>query len=683
MSSEASEAFQSPENSSHESDFYHDTSTESSHELSYSIRSPSSGATDAQVQSRKRSRSGEPYRRIKSKRLKGCYNDNYRALYNDCVTEAAKRFGSSSPSFLARSQIGLSKWSSQEKEVFFNATAKLGRDNIPGIARAIGSKSQVEVREYLLLLRESYVQHNLNEAQAKAIISPREIPAAVELSEECCNSLDTAGEALAWYQENYEAKQEQKKFGDCWLLGQDLAEEIEAAISETATRTEHALGKGDSDDQPQMHKAEEGGMSATKGTLLNPEPETPQILASVPAAQLLRLEKWIELSRELFMNSGIPGLAENWRAIADPGEEPSLYHTAFEDFHRLAVSVTQRLVQTAIFQAMSRLRAQDWRTSHSAKPFVRKRDVLTAIDILGMKHDSKDFWITTARRCGVLVYEENRPKFNSSPRRKNRRKSMNYDAVEELLEKSYGGKSHSKGLEYATPQPLNLTIESQLTQTKIYYSQSEQSSLGHDSSSGSDFDGLPMPARRRERKTRKLEHDEDEYAENFDQKTSRLEEEALWTMLGQEPPAHVKEEHEDLPNVPTKRKEYDDLVDWRDWTDYQAEWERYGGIVSREEFLTNRVRVSKSGAPQESSISNNERILGDAVSEGEESSSSGMEYEAFEQGDDSSEIDRSASRAEDGGFERSERSGFAHSADQDEDQDGEIASDSDNRMADG
>jgi hypothetical protein len=60
-----------------------------------------------------------------------------------------------------------------------------------------------------------------------------------------------------------------------------------------------------------------------------------------------------------------------------------------------------------------------------------------------------------------------------------------------------------------------------------------------------------------------------------------------------------------------------------------------------------------------------------------------VEYEAFEQGDDSSEIDRSASRAEDGGSERSERSGFAHSADQDEDQDGEIASDSDNRMADG
>ncbi|OCK99865.1 uncharacterized protein K441DRAFT_497847, partial [Cenococcum geophilum 1.58] len=494
-------------------------------------------------------------------------NDNYRALFNDCVTEAAKRFGSSSPSFLTRSQIGLSKWSSQEKEVFFNATAKLGRDNIPGIAQAIGSKSQVEIREYLLLLQEGYVQHNLNEAQAKAIISLREIPAAVELSEECCNSLDTAGEALAWYQENYEAKQEQKKFGDCWLLGQDLAEEIEAAISETATRTE------------------QGGMSATKGTLLNPEPETPQILASIPAAQLLRLEKWIELSRELFMNSGIPGLAENWRAIADPGEEPSLYHTAFEDFHRLAVGVTQRLVQTAIFQAMSRLRAQDWRTSHSAKPFVRKRDVLTAIDILRMKHNSKDFWITTARRCGVLVYEENRPKFNSSPRRKNRRKSMNYDAVEELLEESYGGKSHSKRSEYATPQPLNSTIESQLTQTKIYYSQSERSSSGHDSSSGSDFDGLPMPARRRERKTRKLEHVEDEYAEKFDQKTSRLEEETLWTMLGQELPAHVKEEHEDLPNVPTKRKEYDDLVDWRDWTDYQAEWERYGDIVSREEFL--------------------------------------------------------------------------------------------------
>ncbi|OCL01723.1 hypothetical protein AOQ84DRAFT_272916, partial [Glonium stellatum] len=410
------------------------------------------------------------------------------------------------------SQIGLSNWASQEKETFFSAVAKLGRDDISGIAQAIGSKSQTEVREYFLLLQEGYVQHNLNEAQAKAVISLREIPAAIELTEECCNSLDTAGEALAWYQENFEAKQEQKKVGDYWLLDQNVAEEIEAAISETMTQKQNS----------------------------------PQILASVPAAQLLKLDRWIELSRELFMNSGTPGLSENWRTVADPGEEPSLYHTAFEDFQRLAISITQRLVQTAIFQAMSRLRAQDWRTSHSAKPFVRKRDVLTAIDILGMKQDSKDFWATTARRCGVLVYQENRPKFNSSPSRKNRRKPMNYDAVEELLRESYGDTSNSNEPESAPSSPLNLMIESQLTQAELYYSQTEQ------------------------------KHAQDEYADKLDQKASRLEEKSLWAMLGQEPPAHVKDEDEDLPTVPIERKEYGDLVNWRDWTDYQAEWEKYG-----------------------------------------------------------------------------------------------------------
>ncbi|KAF4305860.1 Homeodomain-like protein [Botryosphaeria dothidea] len=59
-------------------------------------------------------------------------------------------------------------------------------------------------------------------------------------------------------------------------------------------------------------------------------------LDAVPAARLLRLSKWLELSGSVFANAGGAREAENWRSIAEPGEQISIFHSAFSDLHRLA-----------------------------------------------------------------------------------------------------------------------------------------------------------------------------------------------------------------------------------------------------------------------------------------------------------------------------------------------------------
>lgn len=162
--------------------------------------------------------------------LKSKYNDAYRVLFNDDVRRAAARFKASETFQHYTTQIGASIWSAKEQAMFFAALERLGRDDVPGIAAAVGTKSVPETRELLLLLEDAAIK------QGDANVTLRDIPAAIEVGSECSEQLDLAGEALAWQQEVYEASQEQEKFGDYWLITSAIAGRIEDEIDPGRSR---------------------------------------------------------------------------------------------------------------------------------------------------------------------------------------------------------------------------------------------------------------------------------------------------------------------------------------------------------------------------------------------------------------------------------------------------------------
>src|SRR5207248_3573267 len=84
----------------------------------------------------------------------------------------------------------------------------------------------------------------------------------------------------------------------------------------------------------------------------------PQILHHVPEAKLLKPVMLLQLSKHFFMNPSptVPYPWPHWTELtSDFATEPSMYRTALKDFYAITVSLTKRLVQTAVIQATSRI----------------------------------------------------------------------------------------------------------------------------------------------------------------------------------------------------------------------------------------------------------------------------------------------------------------------------------------
>src|SRR6478752_8387374 len=92
------------------------------------------------------------------KRQKGVLNTEYLDLLNRDIEDAAQRVcftDDSEETVLYPSQMGLTYWSIPEKKLFFEAIARLGQSDLPGIASRIGTKSEIEVNHYLDVLRRA------------------------------------------------------------------------------------------------------------------------------------------------------------------------------------------------------------------------------------------------------------------------------------------------------------------------------------------------------------------------------------------------------------------------------------------------------------------------------------------------------------------------------------------------
>jgi RNA polymerase I-specific transcription initiation factor RRN5 len=538
-------------------------------------RRPSTSHTS----SRSNKRRAEKFaaRNTRAKRLRSFYSNDYRGLLNVDIHDAATGMIGEDQIPLHSSQIGLSIWTSAEKDTLFTGLSRLGRDNVQGIAARIGSKSELEVQEYIHLLHRGMVEKALNEPRQQ-MLDHTDLPAAVQVSQECCTLLERAADALAFRQDQYEEQVEETKKGEYWLLTSEVSQWVEE------------------------NRKEEGGEQIIQEVL--------------PSANLLNLKQWLALSQNIFMNPAAPREEDNWQAIADPGETPGIRATAFEDFHSLMVSTTKRLLSTTLFCTMSRLRAVDSRSYKRAE--VNLEDVEAAVKILHLNSNSNEFWIGCARRCQLEVFDGNPPLKSRDAI------GMTYDEVESALSQGRDStrqpRSQARVQGEDSPGLGNILDESGsdkdemediLTDSEPEDNHDRDSAgafeylgnIGLDKTgpidpSDSEFKAPPSHLERIRMKVKlekAFERAQNRYTEAFDTQASLMEERRLWALLKQSPPFEIKPESMELPKRPdVQRKEKDELGDWRDYLEYWSQWETLDTPVLCRSFARSSKKRSRT-----------------------------------------------------------------------------------------
>lgn len=511
------------------------------------------------------------------------YNDAYRLLYNDFVRTITSYPDSSKFTTYKPSQLGATVWTASEKEAFFQALERLGKDNLPGIAAAVGSKSLLETRQLLLLLQDATF-----ERAGKRDIALKDIPAASEIGIALERQLDAAGDTLASKQDRFEATQEQKRYGEHWLITSTLADEIELAASPSQAPV--PVESGEDEDR-------QDGVGSSS------------LLHEIPEARLIIPKAFLELSRNVFMNPS-PNSAYPWShwqdLTSDLAPEPCMYRTAFRDFYALVLSFTKRVIQTAIVQATSRIRAQGWRIQKGVKLFVRSRDVRTATDLLGVKAGRRQYWRGVPRRCRLKVTYGKYRKL----------RAFRWDEIERILDASesksapidsdtdadsHGAQTDqvnfkARAIRSGTPLP---TARQPSSDDTVGDNSVEVPEENTDSDVDKQLDdSLEMsdgPATNEDVSDYGSSEDENEGLEEFDREVNQLEEYRLWSIIGDAPAEDrmVKPEpsEQSVHKIP-RRKIMTESDDWRTWTEYRSEWEETRSQVPLASFLANQKSTS-------------------------------------------------------------------------------------------
>ncbi|THZ21424.1 hypothetical protein D6C91_04377 [Aureobasidium pullulans] len=575
------------------------------------------------------------------KSSKATYSDAYRDYYNDHVEELAHPFLPRT-SGLPASEIGITVWTPLEKEILFQKVSTLGKNNIKAVSDAIKTKSESEVRQYLTLLDQGTVEGNVT--LALPVFSAADVSPAVEISKQSEDLLEEYADGLARYQLKSDQKREKKRHGDYWLLTDEIAEEIEDEVmardewymnskiydeEEDGERELEPEDTVDGQDDLNGHLSDvktdqdgfepgiNGGQSiAREGAPQTGEPDQefaePAEELMVPAAELLDLPMWLRLSL-LFMHQP-PESGDSWtNFVTSRHETPSMYHTAFQDFHNLTVSLTRRLVQATIFQTMTRLRARD---KDQPSTTITVNDVRTAADILELPPNSREFWSGVPRRHGLRVYERG-SKFAKGQSRSGAELSM------EETEKRMGvGQTSTVNIEtdddvvhtvedgveddildpdryYEDPELWTEGSESE-DEVPIAIPDDEQSNESGDEAAYDPADSEEAQAaargkrHRRGRMERNFQKAHDTYLEAMDQEISRIHEVEMWETLGMPAPNEIKNEEIEIPRQPVNKRRLSDIVDWRSGLEYQPPWEHGLEAVQPEEFA-NMCRRGEQG----------------------------------------------------------------------------------------
>ncbi|KAK3905700.1 hypothetical protein C8A05DRAFT_30449 [Staphylotrichum tortipilum] len=510
--------------------------------------------------------SPRPFKRHKS----APFNAAYLGLLNEDILDAASGFipnddltAATPASTLPASQAGLTHWSGAEKILLYSALARLGRDDIVGIAARIRTKSELEVAAYLTLLGESK-----GRTKDGANIVPADIPAAVELSQACCAALEQAADALSLRQEAHEEAAEKKRWGDqCWLIGQANYRDVEAMQ------------------------------------------EQPLALAM----EMFRMRNWLELSERVFMNAAVEEY--NWESVAD--ETPAIRATALQDFYALAVEMTRRLVAATIFVAESRIKARRL-LYPDARSRVWTQDVEAAVLSLGLPANSRMFWAKSARRLRLAVLDDEDAD-EMAWDGEGEQELMTYDEVEAALELKSGNMEDVSDDD--SDLPSSDDEESAEDTASLSGSDYGSVDLGAGSPSAPklkkpDFpkmdetekaaikremnevfvhSALEYPTSKTNKKSLRdricAERAHEAYADKLDAKASYSEEKRLWALLGKEPPMELAKP--EVPEQPPKhsKRRVDELVggfarvpgDWRSKLEaVPSRWEMEYAVVQEE-----------------------------------------------------------------------------------------------------
>jgi RNA polymerase I-specific transcription initiation factor RRN5 len=365
---------------------------------------------------------------------------------------------------------------------------------------------------------------------------------------------------------------------------------------------------------PMLAKPDSDLEDATNG-LPSGDAAGAQILQEIPEACLLRPEVMLTLSRELFMNRSDDILSPwpHWsHYVSELAAEPCIYRTAFNDFHRLVISVTKRLVQIAIVQATSRMRSQRSRKERGSQPLVKSRDIYTAIDVLGMKRNGGERWRGVPRRCGLKVTTS---KLTPQGRRT---RHVPWTEVESMMHTSslLNERSNtsaepnnfkSRAARSGTPLPIHtLTLtdaEDEVVEVEMIDDEDSESSEHF--TDVEQRSPAPRTLQRRDHTGRYATVPPEEAGdetprqsttiEEFDQEATRHQEKALWDMFGVEP--LTTDDGKDEDEVQDLTIGVDEKIttlpkDWRLLLEYRTPWEKYQTPVSVARLLANQEPLS-------------------------------------------------------------------------------------------
>ena len=436
---------------------------------------------------------------------------------------------------LQSSQVGLTFWTSKEKETFFSVLPRRGKNDLQGISKAIGSKSEPEVQLYLQLLHEETAQVE-NEPQAQ-VISITDLPAAAEISKETSALLNGFAESVRSEETELVKRLERDIFGDFWLLDYKFASFYDQKTVEDRS-----------------------------ATFLNDKPHLQRSM------RLLDLYNFLDLSLTFFMNS--QKTRENWSAYAENDETPALYASAFVAFHDLVLDITKRLISSTLFFAKSRLRdktSMQYVEQHGPGGFVRKDDVLAAVNILGLKPNKQKFWIGVAQRCNLEVYEE------VTRRGVGLHEPLSFDEVTKCLMES---RSRTSSVALSPTKSETILAQTKDSSTRKIDVQSDRD----DTSSMSD--SLESTS------SDVYEREQELYAESLDHDADRKEEQHLKDVLKNKKRSSYHIETEDAsrakrPKIDTIRNK--NAIDWTNWLQYQSPWERHKHPVPEASFAKNQM----------------------------------------------------------------------------------------------
>ncbi|KAK4892157.1 hypothetical protein LTR27_009341 [Elasticomyces elasticus] len=515
--------------------------------------------------------------RPKRKRVKR-NEPTYRELLNQVISHAAGQ-SSEAIDVLPPSQIGASYWSSTEKEAFFGALERWDPGNLPELSRAVGTKSKAEIHVYLRLLQDVVLEAGWI-AQTKDKFDFADVPAAYEVPKTCEAALNNAAADLARKVEKLDARQEEARHGEGWLINEDLAASIEEQLQSAEETGEEPEADGERSSEEQE--------------------EAPNPL--FPSAQLLCPEAFLQLSRIVFMNAP-PESGNNWRDLLAEGSGlsgPAISRTAFDDFHNLAVSFTRRLVQATLFQAQSRIRSSDAsRTNWTPVAEVKSFDVSTAAEMLSLRTDWWRYWAKVPRRCGLEVYTDIKKYVDGRPGTKNGVK-LAYDEVE--TEMGLRQELHSTEDDSGRPQFMKEELAEHDFDSDDFTEISDvgsQASSPHSASDGEDGEyandsesegsikeeSLPPRKRRRALSPTAFAGLEDEYLEALDVRAGTQETARLWKMLGRDRGEPDLGEPPQPPSMPREQQDDHDLhVDWRAKLNFESLWENSIEAVSASAF---------------------------------------------------------------------------------------------------